>query len=183
MRHLSDSTERWGLNRANREDWNIQSPRDLQGGKRTWRLRAVTHSCSVAANSTWPHRLQQIRLPVLHHLPELAQTHVHWIGDAIHPLILSSPSPSAFSLSKRQGLFNESALRIRWPKIWSFNFSITPFSEYSGLISFRTDWFDPLAVQGTLTPQFEGINSSALRLLYCPTLASIHDYWKNHSFD
>ena len=81
--------------------------------------------------------------------------------------------------------FSESALCIRWPKYWSF--SIIPSNGYSGLISFRFDWLDLLTVQGTLkssaTPQFESINSSALSLLYGPALTSIHDYWKNHSFD
>ena len=82
---------------------------------------------------------------------------------------------------------NESALCIRWPKYWSFSFSSSPSNEYSGLISFRIDWFDLLEVQGTLksppAPPFETINSSALSLLYGPVLTSIHDCWKNHSFD
>ena len=82
---------------------------------------------------------------------------------------------------------NESALRIRWPKYWSFSFSISPSNEYSGLISFRVDWLDLLAVQGTQesspTPQFRSINSSAFSLLYGPTLTSIPDYWKNHNFE
>ena len=85
-------------------------------------------------------------LPVLHHLPELAQTHVHYVSDAVqpsHPLL--SPSCPAFSLSQHQGLFSESALRIIWPKYCSF--SISPSNDYSGLISFRSDWFDLLAVQ------------------------------------
>ena len=76
---------------------------------------------------------------------------------------------------------------IRWPKYWSFSFSTSPSKEYSGLISFRIDWSDLLAVQGTLKsllqPQFKSISSSALSLLYGPTLTFIHDYWKNHSFD
>ena len=77
-------------------------------------------------------------------------------------------------------------LHIRWPKYWSFSFSISPSDEYSGLISFWMDWLDLLAVQGTLqesspTPQFKSINSSALSFLYSPTLTSIHDHWKNHS--
>ena len=80
---------------------------------------------------------------------------------------------------------NESVLSIRWPKNWSF--SISPSNEYSGLISFRMDWLDLLAVQGTQefspTPQFKSINSLALSFLYGPTLTSIHTYWKNHSFD
>ena len=82
---------------------------------------------------------------------------------------------------------SESVLSIRWPKYWSFTFSISPSNEYSGLILFRIDWFDLLAVQGTLESspitQFKSINSLALSLLYGPTLTSIHDYWKNHSFD
>ena len=81
---------------------------------------------------------------------------------------------------------NESVLHIRWPKYWSFSFSISPFNEYSGLISFRTDWFD-LVVQKTLksspAPWFESINFLALSLLYGSTVKSIHDYWKNHSSD
>ena len=76
---------------------------------------------------------------------------------------------------------NELALRIKWSKYWSFSFSISPSNEYSGLISFRIDWFDLLIVKGTLqesspTPQFKSINSSALRLLYGPALTFIHDY-------
>ena len=128
---------------------------------------------------------------VLHQLPELAQTHVHWVSDAIQPFHpLSSPSPPAFSLSQHQGPsinISESALHIKWPKYWSCSFSISPSSEYSGLISFRIYWLDLLAVQGTpksfLLCQFKSINSLALSLLYGPTLTSIHDYWKNHSFD
>ena len=82
---------------------------------------------------------------------------------------------------------NESAPHIRWPKYWSFNFSISPSNEHPGLVSFRMDWLDLLAVQGTLesspTPQFKSINSLALSFLYGPTLTSIRDYWKNHSLD
>ena len=86
----------------------------------------------------------------LHHLPEFAQTHVQGVGDATQPSRpLSSPSP-AFSLSQHQGLSSKSALCIRWPKCWSFSFNISPSNEYSGLISFRIDWFDLLAVQRTL---------------------------------
>ena len=82
---------------------------------------------------------------------------------------------------------NEMVLHIRWPKYWIFNFSISPSNEYSGLISFRIYWFD-LAVQGTPqesspAPQLEGINSLVLSLFYCPALTSIHEYWKNNSFD
>ena len=98
-----------------------------------------------------------------------------------HPLCLPPsifPSIRVFS--------NESVLRIRWPKYWSFSFSISPSNEYSGLISFRIDWLDLLEGQGTLKSllqQFKSINSSELSFLYSPTLKSLHDYWKNHSFD
>ena len=75
----------------------------------------------------------------------------------------------------------------RWPEYWSFSVSLSPSNEYSGLTSFRMDWFDLLAVQGTqefsLASQLESITSLALSLLYGPTLTSVHDYWKNHSFD
>ena len=80
---------------------------------------------------------------------------------------------------------NEPVLCIRWPKYWNFSFRISSSNEYSGFISFSNDWFD-LAVQGTLEsspPLSESINSSVLSLLYGPTLRSIHDYWKKHSFD
>ena len=79
---------------------------------------------------------------------------------------------------------SESVLHIRWPKYWSFSFSISPSNEYLALISSRIDWLGLLAVQGIFkSPQFKSINSSAPSLLYGPTLTSIHDYWKNHSFD
>ena len=79
----------------------------------------------------------------------------------------------------------ESALCNRWPKYWSFSFTISLSSEYSGLISFRIDWFDLLAVQGTLRSflQHHGLKALVISFLYGPTLTSMHDYWKNHSFD
>ena len=90
-------------------------------------------------------------LPVHHQLPKLAQTHVHRAGDAIQPSHpLSSPSPPALNLSQHQVFSSESGLPIRWPKYWSFSFSISPSNEYSGLISFRMDWLDLFAVHGTL---------------------------------
>ena len=102
-------------------------------------------------------------LPVLHHLLEFAQTHVHWISDAMqpsHPLL--SPSPPALNASQHQGFSSESALHIKWPKNWSFSSSISPSNEYSGLISFRMDWFDLLVVQGTLKSPLQLHNSSVL---------------------
>ena len=105
-------------------------------------------------------------------------------------LILCHPSfsPSAFSLSQYQSFSSELALCIRWPKYWSFGFSIGPSNECSGLISFRIDWFDLLAVQGTLKsslgPQLKSINYSVLFMSsLCLILTPIHDYWKDHIFD
>ena len=104
--------------------------------------------------------------PVHHQLPELAQTHVHWVGDAIQPSYpLLSPSPPAFYLSSWV-FSSESVLRIRWPKCWSFSFSIRPSIEYSGLISFTIDWFDLLAVQVTLKSLLQHHHSKA-SILWC----------------
>ena len=101
-------------------------------------------------------------LPVLHKLLELAQTHVHQVSDATQPSHpLSFPSPPAFNLSQHQGHSNESVLHIRWPKYWSFSFTISPSNEYSRLISFRIDWFDLLAVKGTLKNLSQHHNSNA----------------------
>ena len=87
-------------------------------------------------------------IPVHHQFPESTQTHAHWVSDAIQPsLPLSSPSPPAFNLSQHQGLFKWVALRIWWPKYWSFSFNISPSNEHPGLISFRMDWLDLLAVR------------------------------------
>ena len=90
-------------------------------------------------------------LPIHHQLLEFTQTHLHWIGDAIQPLILCRPLLLLPSIFPSIRLFsNESVLRISWPKYWSFSFSITLSNEYSGMNSFRMDWLDLLAVQGTL---------------------------------
>ena len=98
------------------------------------------------------------------------------------PLLLLPPIPPSIRVFS-----NESTLHMRWPKYRSFSFSISPSNEHPGLISFRMDWLDLLAVQGTLksspTPQFKSINSSTLSFLHNPTLTSIHDHWKNHSLD
>ena len=100
--------------------------------------------------------------PVLHYLLEFAQTHAHWVGDAIQPSHPVTLFPPAFNLFQPRGLF-QLALQIRWPKYWSFSFSISPCNEYSGLISFRTDWFD-LAVQGTFEGLFQHHNPKVLIL-------------------
>ena len=102
-------------------------------------------------------------LPVHHQLLEFTQIHVHWVGDVIQPSHpLSSPSPPTFNLSQHQGLIsNESVLHIRWPKYWSFSFSISPSNEHSRLISFRMDWLDLLEVQGTLKSLLQHYSSKA----------------------
>ena len=100
-------------------------------------------------------------LPVRHQLPELAETHVHRVSDAIQPSHpLSSPSPPALNLSQHQGLC------MRWPKYWSFSFNISPSNEYSGLISFRMDWLDLLAVKGTRKSLLQH-HSSKASILQC----------------
>ena len=105
-------------------------------------------------------------LPVHHQLPEFTQSHVHRVGDAIqpfHPLLSLLLPPSVFPSIRV--FSNESALRIRWPKYWSFSFSISSSNEYSQLISFRMDWFDLLAVQGTLESLLQHHSSKASILL------------------
>ena len=105
-------------------------------------------------------------LLVHHQLQELAQIHAHWVGDAIQPSHpLSSPSPSSIFPSIRV-FYNESILPIRWPKYWSFSFSISPSNEYSGLISFKMDWLDLLEVQGTLKSLLQHHSSKASIVLH-----------------
>ena len=99
-----------------------------------------------------------------------------------HPLLLP---PSIFPSIR---VFSNLSVLIRWPNDWSFTFSISPSNEYSGLISFRMEWFwSPCSPRNSQepspTPQFKSINSLALSFLYSPALTSIHDHWKNHCFD
>ena len=150
---------------------------------------SVTQSCLTLCN---PMNCSTPGLPVHHQLPEFIQTLVHPVGDAIQPSHpLSFSSPPAPNPSQHQSLFqwvNESTRHMRWPKRWSFSFSISPSNEYNGLISFRIDWLDLLAVlrdsqESSSTPQFKSINSSVLSFLHSPTFTSIHDHWKNHSLD
>ena len=117
--------------------------------------------------------------------PRASQTHDHRVSHAIQPShLLLSPSPT-FNLSQHQGFFSRSQFFASGGQSISFN--ISPSNEYSGLISFRMDWLDLFAVQGTQesspTSQFKSINSLALSLPYGQSLTSIPDYWKNCSFD
>ena len=142
------------------------------------------HWVAKSCPTLWTNGLQHARLlcpplssGVCSNLCLLSQWCNLTISSSAFFLLLSIfPSIRVFS--------NESVLHIRWPKYWSFSFSISPSNEYLGLISFRIDWFDLLAVQGILKtypePQFESINSWALRLLYDPTVTTVHDYRKNH---
>ena len=105
--------------------------------------------------------------PVLHHLPEFTQSRVHSVGDTIQPSYpLLPPFPSALNHSQPQGLSSKLALHIRWPKYRSFSLSISPSNEYSGLISFRIDWFNLLTVQGTLKNLLQH-HSSKASILQC----------------
>ena len=143
---------------------------------------SVAQSCPTLCD---PMNRSTTSLPVHHQLPESTQTHVHWVSDTIQPshpllLLLLSIFPSIRVFS------NESALCIRWPKYWSFSFNISPSNEHPGLISFRMDWLDLLAVQGTVKSLLQHHSSNASILhsaFFSPTLTSIHDHWKNHSLD
>ena len=146
---------------------------------------SVTQSCPTLCD---PMDCSTPGLPVHCQLPELAQTHVSWVNDAIQTSQpLSSPFPM-FSIFPSIRVFsNESVLRIRWPKYWSFSFNISPSNEYSGLISLRLTGLISLLSKGlqesSPTPQFKSSHSSALSFLYNPIFTSMNDYWKTHSFD
>ena len=113
---------------------------------------SVQFSRSLVSNSLWPHGPQHIRLPCPSPTPgTYPLTHVHWVGNAIQPSHPMSALLLPLSIFPSIRVFsNESALCIKWPKHWHFSFSSSPSNEYSGLISFRIDWLDLLAVQGTL---------------------------------
>ena len=136
------------------------------GSKRV-QVSPVTQSCPTlldTINRSTP------GLPVHHQLPECTQTHVHCVGDAIrpsHPVL--SPSPPTFNISSIRVFSNESVLCSRWPEYWSFSFSISPSNAYSGLISFRINWLDLLAVQGTLKSLLQH-HSSKASILRCSAL-------------
>ena len=124
--------------------------------------------------------------PVLQYLPEFAHTHAHCVGDATQPSRpLPSPSRPSRNRSQHQRLFQWVGSLHQVPKYWSFNFSISPSDEYSGLLSFKIDWFDILTVQGTLSSLLQLYSSKSIctLALSLPSLTSVHDYWKKHSFD
>ena len=148
---------------------------------------SVQFSCSVMYDSLRPHRLQQNRPPCPSPTPEFTQTHVHWVSDAIQPSHpLSSPYPT-FNLSQHQGLFQWVSSLHQGPKYWSLSFSIRTLNEYLGLISFTVDWFDLLAVQGTLKSLLQ--HHSKASILWCSAFFIVQFSYpymttgKNHSFD
>ena len=133
-------------------------------------------SHSVVSISLQPRGLQHAWLPCPSPIPG-AYSNSCSLSQWCHQITSSSVVTFSFCLQSFPVSSNESALRIRWPKYWSFSFKISPSNEHLGLISFRMDWLDLCAVQGILK------NSSVLSFLYGPTLTSIHDYWKNRSLD
>ena len=146
---------------------------------------SVTQSCPTLCD---PMNRNTSGLPVHHQLTEFTQTHVHWVSDAIQPshlcrsLLLLPPIPPSIRV-----LSNESTLHMRWPKYWTFSFSIIPSKEISGLTSERTGWIS-LQSKGPSrvfcnNMGFKSINFSMLSLLHSPTVTSIYDHRKNHSFD
>ena len=130
-----------------------------------WTLSLFNHS--VVLDSLPPSGLQHTRFPCPSSLPEFAQTHVHWVDDAIQPShLLSSPFSPTLNLSQHRVFSSESVLHIRGSKYWSFNFSFSPSNEYSRFISFRIDWFDLLSVQGILKCHLQH-HSLKVSILWC----------------
>ena len=151
---------------------------------RVIQFSSVAQSCLTLCD---PMNRSTPGLPVHHQLWEsLKLMSIESVMPSSHlilccPLLLLPPFPPSIKVSS-----NESTLHMRQPKYWSFSFSISPSKEHPGLVSFRMDWLDLLAVQGTfksLLQHLKSINSLALSLLHSPTLTSIRDYWKNHSLD
>ena len=132
----------------------------------TYQFSSVTQSCPTLSD---PMNCSTPGFPVHHQLPEFTQTHIHRVSDAIQPSHpLSSPSPPAPIPSSIRVFSNESTLHMRWPKYWSCSFSIIPSKEIPGLISFRMDWLDLLAVQGTLKSLLQHHRSKASILWHSP---------------
>ena len=177
----NDDIRRWGFGEVTEFRWR-SSPHDriqfssVQLLSHVWLVATpwiAARQASLSTTNSWNlFKLMSI---------ELVMVSSHLI--LCCPLLLLPPIPPS-----NRVFSNESILHMRWPKYWSFSFSISPSNEHPGLISFRMDWVDLLcsprdSQESSPTPQFKSINSSALSFLYSPTLTSIHDYWKNHSLD
>ena len=151
-------------------------------------ISSVQFNCSVMSNSLQPHELQHASLSITNSWSLLKVTPFESVMPSSHlilcrPLLLLPPTTPSIRVFS-----SESALSVRWPKYWSFIFSISPCNEHPGLISFRMDWLDILAVQGTLKSLLQHHSSKAsifwvLSFLHSSTLTSIHDHWKKHSLD
>ena len=142
-----------------------------------YQFSSVAQSCLTLWN---PMDCSMPGFPVHHQHPELAQTHVHQVDNAIQPShLLSSPSPTAFNVSQHQGLFQWVNSSHQVAKVLEFQLQISPSNEYLGLISFRIDWLVPCSPwdsqESSPTPHLKSINSSTLSFLYSPTLTSIHE--------
>ena len=141
-------------------------------------------SCPVGSDFLWPHGLQHTRFPCPSSSPGFfpSSCSLHrWCCPAISfSDTLFSFFPQSF-LASITDFSNELSVHIRWPKYWSFSFSISPSSEYSWLISFRMDWLD--SQESSPAPQFEDINSLAFCLLFGPALTTVCDHWEDHSLD
>ena len=149
---------------------------------------SIQFSRLVVSNSLWPLDHSMTGLSVHHQLQEFTQIHVHWVGDTIQPSHpLSSLSLPAFNLSQCQGLLKWVSSLHQVTKVLEFQLQHQSLHEHSGLISFRMNWLDLLAVQGTVKSRLQhhssSKESSVLSFLYSSTLTSIHDHWKNHSLD
>ena len=162
---------------------------NLKMCKENLQFSSVQFSHSVMSNPCVPMVCNMPGFPVHYQLPEFNQTHAHWVGDGIQPSHpLSSPSPPAPNPSSIRVFSNESTLLMRWPKYWSFSFSISPSNEYSGLISFSMDCLDLLAVQGTLKSLLQQHRSKASVLQHSDFFTVQLSYphksaAKNQSFD
>ena len=155
----------------------------MSRGLQNWWFSSAQFSRSIVSDCLQPHGQQHARLPCESPTPRACSNSCPLISS--NHLILCRPLLLLPSVFPSVRVFSsEPVLHIRWKKYWSFSFNISPSNEHSELISFRMDWLDLLAVQGTQesspTPQFKSISSSALSFLYSPTLTSIHDHWKNH---
>ena len=138
--------------------WIIEKAREFQRNISV-HFSSLAQSCITLCDLM---NRNKLGLPVHHQLPEPTQNHVHWVGDAIQPSHpLSFPSPPALIFPSIRVFSNESALCMRWPKYWSFSFSISPSNEHPKLISFRINWLDLLAVQGTLKSLLQHYRSKA----------------------
>ena len=148
-------------------------------------VSSVQFSCSVVSDSLRPHELQHARppCPITNTRSSLRLASIRSVMPSSHlilgrPLLLLPPIPPSIRVFS-----NESTLRMRWPKYWSISFSIIPSKEIPGLISFRMDWLDLLAVQGTLKSLLQH-HSSKASILRCSAFFTVqHDHWKNHSLD